>query len=287
MRYIRTLASTLLCGLSVGAQTAVDLQTQSKAVNFQNAPYTKPMKSGTVLPATCTTGDMFFLTATAPGANVYGCAATNTWAVESGGGGGSVVVENGGVAIGSKPILNFVGGAGISLAISDTGTKMLIQPLLDSASVPSYSALQSGAAVYCESTSGSASAFTCGTNPSLVAYTKGLVLQWRPDVNGAGGAMTLNVDLLGAVPVKLEDGVSDPGPLEVVTGRLQTVWYDGNVFRLVRQSGITGILGEAQPTCSAQIRGRLWFVAGNAGVKDSVTACAKDAAGVYAWRTIY
>jgi len=45
---------------------------------------------------------------------------------------------------------------------------------------------------------------------------------------------------------------------------------------------ITGTKG----TCDATLRGTLWYTSGGAG-KDSVQVCAKDAAGTYAWRTIY
>jgi len=43
----------------------------------------------------------------------------------------------------------------------------------------------------------------------------------------------------------------------------------------------------AKPTCSASERGTFWYVAGGAGVKDTVEVCAKDASNAYAWRTIY
>lgn len=40
-------------------------------------------------------------------------------------------------------------------------------------------------------------------------------------------------------------------------------------------------------TCDAARRGILRFYEGGAGVKDRLVVCAKDAAGVYAWRTLY
>jgi hypothetical protein len=47
--------------------------------------------------------------------------------------------------------------------------------------------------------------------------------------------------------------------------------------------------GVSKPTCVATPadRGKFWYTAGGAGVKDNVEVCAKDAADVYAWRTIY
>ena len=46
----------------------------------------------------------------------------------------------------------------------------------------------------------------------------------------------------------------------------------------------------AKPTCDATARGTFWVtqgITGGGATKDSVEVCAKDAADVYAWRTIY
>lgn len=42
-----------------------------------------------------------------------------------------------------------------------------------------------------------------------------------------------------------------------------------------------------QPTCDATYRGQLWNHFSATGVKDTAQLCLKDAADVYAWRTIY
>jgi hypothetical protein len=47
---------------------------------------TKPIKSGTTLPATCAVGEYFFKSAATAGQNTYACAATDTWALQGGGG---------------------------------------------------------------------------------------------------------------------------------------------------------------------------------------------------------
>jgi hypothetical protein len=74
---------------TVWAQTQVDLRTQSRNVDFSAAVETRPEKTGTTLPATCNSGDLFFNTGAAAGANLYGCVSTNQWSVLSGGGSGS------------------------------------------------------------------------------------------------------------------------------------------------------------------------------------------------------
>jgi hypothetical protein len=113
-----------------------------------------------------------------------------------------------------------------------------------------------------------------------------MVVQWRPDVNGSGGATTLNIDTLGAIGVKLADGVTDPTAADLVAERLYSTWYDGAVFRLQAPGLLAGVTG-TRPACNATQRGRIWQVLGGAGVKDELAVCAKDAGGAYAWRVLY
>jgi hypothetical protein len=92
----RTLLAVII-PLAALAQTRVDLQNQSKTVDFTAASFTRPVKTGSTLPATCSVGDLFFNTGSGAGTNLYGCVATNTWALQSGGGSG------GGGGLGSGP----------------------------------------------------------------------------------------------------------------------------------------------------------------------------------------
>ena len=76
-------AMILPCLSHVHAQTAIDLKSQSRNIDFSGAASTIPFKTGTVLPATCATGASFFKTNAPAGQNLYGCVATNTWSVMS------------------------------------------------------------------------------------------------------------------------------------------------------------------------------------------------------------
>lgn len=67
------------------AQTQIDLRTQAKSVDFSAATRTKPFKTGTALPATCTVGEAYFRTDATAGQNLYGCTAANTWTLQSSG----------------------------------------------------------------------------------------------------------------------------------------------------------------------------------------------------------
>jgi hypothetical protein len=279
----------LACVVPLAAQTQVDLRTQSKDVDFGSAPSTRPFKTGGLLPATCIQGDMYFLTVAAAGANMYGCVSTNTWSPQPGSGSSSGVVEiqNTGTVVGARPILDFATGPGILNAISDTGQSISIQTSIDTSVVETNVNEQSGTSLLCTSASGSGTTYTCAMSPTLTAYTTGMYLHWNPDVSGTGGATTLNVDTLGAIPVKLADGVTNITSVDVVAGRALEIWYDGTSFRLLTSPIPAGILGEAQPTCAVAVRGRLWFVAGAAGAKDTLSVCAKDATNAYAWRALY
>src|SRR5665213_2304875 len=93
LKYFQLVLVLLLANFSFG-QTLVDLRTQSKSIDFSALPSTKPVQVGTALPATCQVGQMFFNSGATPGANLYGCTATNVWSLQStpasGGPGGSV-----------------------------------------------------------------------------------------------------------------------------------------------------------------------------------------------------
>ena len=75
----------VLLVLSQGyGQTLVDLRTQTKSVDFTGANTTKPFKSGTTLPVTCSIGEAFFKTNASAGANLYSCTSLNAWTLEAG-----------------------------------------------------------------------------------------------------------------------------------------------------------------------------------------------------------
>lgn len=57
---------------------------EAKGVDFSAASSTRPLKTGTSLPATCSAGEMFFKTDAPAGSNLYGCAATNSWSLQAG-----------------------------------------------------------------------------------------------------------------------------------------------------------------------------------------------------------
>jgi hypothetical protein len=80
-----TILCAWLCAAAGLGQTRIDLQAQGRNVDFSQATFTKPVKSGTAPPATCAVGELFFDNDAPPGFNLYACTATNVWTIEAGG----------------------------------------------------------------------------------------------------------------------------------------------------------------------------------------------------------
>jgi hypothetical protein len=223
----------MLASWSAAAQTQIDLRTQAKSVDFSGANSTKTLKTGTALPSTCVLGEVFFNTSAPAGANLYACTAANTWSVQgTTGTAGALQVENYGSMVGARGTLNVIPGAGLTTVMTDTGSQINVQLALDSAVEETQPNEQSGAALLCSSSGGQSSNYQCAMSPTLDSYGSGMLLHWIPDVNGAGGATTLNIDTLGAVPVKMPDGVTNPSSTDIAGGRLYSIWYDGASFRM-------------------------------------------------------
>src|SRR5262249_4244657 len=80
-----SIVAIMAMGCCALAQTRIDLRTQSKSVDFSGASSTKPSKTGTTLPATCSIGETFLKTDAAAGQNFYACTAVNIWTAQGGG----------------------------------------------------------------------------------------------------------------------------------------------------------------------------------------------------------
>lgn len=230
---------------SLTAQTRVDLRTQAKQIDFSGAASTKPLKVTDQLTSTCTAGEVVLNTGGPAGMSLYACTSPNTWTAQ-----GAVSVASGGTTVGSATTVNFATGTGLTTLVSNTGSEITIQSALDPVAVATQPGLQTGGALRCASSGGSPQTYQCSLNPALTAYTAGMVLHWTPDVSASGGPATLNVDFLGAVPVKLPDGTTDPSANDLGAGRLYPIWYDGSVFRLV--AGGTQVMGAASTTVNGQ-----------------------------------
>jgi hypothetical protein len=119
------LALAAINGIAVFAQTKIDLRTQGKSVDFSSATSTKPSKTGTAFPATCSTGEIFFKTDAAAGSNLYACTATNIWTVQTGSGGlpsvggnANKILSNGGSSADWRALSGDISGAPDTVAVN-------------------------------------------------------------------------------------------------------------------------------------------------------------------------
>jgi hypothetical protein len=84
--------ATILAGASwVGAQTQIDVATQSKNIDFSQKPAIL-FRRGSTLPPACSPGEGYLRTDVAAGSNFYVCLAANSWTLQASSAGMSAVV---------------------------------------------------------------------------------------------------------------------------------------------------------------------------------------------------
>ncbi len=154
--------------------------------------------------------------------------------VPASGSGTNITLQNDGTVIGIQPAWNILPGTGLSWTLVNTGSALTLQADVNTAVVQTRGGAQSGGSIFCPAVgTAGGTQFTCSLAPALTTYTPGMVLRFQPSIDGAAGAITLNVDTLGSKNITLEDGVSNPTAGTFVAGRLYQVWYDGTRFRLM------------------------------------------------------
>lgn len=200
---------------------------------------------------------------------------------------GTISFESNGSVVGTKGLVDFLPGFGLTSALTNTATKLTVQYFVDTSKIVSRASLQTGADLACRSAGASATDYACAMTPTLAAYGTGMQINWKPDVNGSGGATGLEIDSLGPKSIKLADGLTDPLPGDIVAGRLQQLWFDGTVFRLVAAASNVVAAEGTRPACAVAYRGKIWHQFSDAGTKDNVAVCAKDGIDGYGWRTLY
>ena len=120
----------LVAASTASAQTTIDLpsqvRTQGRNLDFSAAGATKPMKTGTTLPSSCSVGEMFFKTDAPSGSNLYGCAVANSWTVQASGGTGGTG--------GEANTASNTGVGGVGLFRQKTGTDLEFKNLSSASS---------------------------------------------------------------------------------------------------------------------------------------------------------
>lgn len=255
----------------LSAQTQVDLRTQTKSADLSSVGPTKPAQTGSILPLTCSQGQIFFLTTAPPGTNIMACTSTNQWTAS---GGGALEVGVNGASAGIATILNLIPGTYVTQTIACAGGGMCsYQPDVDTTRIPANAAIQAGQllAVISSSSSGTTYTGVMAANDPLAAYAANQQLIWNVGSTPcAGGAMTLNIDGLGAIPLKLADGVSNLVPAQCAANAQLPITYDAvnTVFRgqsAPVSSGINSITGDGTLISNSSSSGSVTITLGNAG----------------------
>ncbi len=206
-------ATAIITGIGYG-QTLINLGTQGKNVDFGNATSTRPVATGTALPGPCLVGDLFFLTSNPPGANLYGCAATNIWALEGAAGTGTASGLNdpgsNGLVVRTAPNTTtaIAVPAGSVVGISDTQTltnksidaSEINTGILLGARIPAFSgdfSTSPGSTVSTLITAnGSPGTFGDATHvPQIIVDAKGRVTSVTPVAISGGGISALTGDV--------------------------------------------------------------------------------------------
>lgn len=280
----------LVCVLpivSVGliAQTKVDLKTQSKNIDFGSVSSVRPFTMGTVLPATCIVGQMFFKTDAPAGSNSYGCVATSIWSMQ-----GQQQAQSGTVTPNAAPMA-VVQSDSITLTIGAGCSS--VAPCLARIGSIVYTFQQPSTAVL---QSGSGTAYIYINENGVVTV-------------GSSTTDTVSVTCTGCQTDNVSQFPTTSIPLATWTGA-SGGWVTGTDERAILSAGRTFTAGPnvtlaeagsnvtisaaagtlptgTPPVCGSTTRGNMWIVESPSGVKDVVQVCAKDASDVYAWRALY
>lgn len=108
---------------------------------------------------------------------------------------------------------------------------------------------------YCAPAGASTTTYTCAPSPALTAYASGTTLGFVPDVTASAGAVTVNVNSLGAKSVKESDGTTNPTATDLIAGKSYSLLYDGAVFRITPLSGTVTSIATTSPVTGGTITG--------------------------------
>lgn len=100
--------------------------------------------------------------------------------------------------------------------------------------------VQSGYPLVLTTTSSSGTTYTTTASPTLTAYTKDQVFTWDVGATGCtAGAVTINIDSLGAKSLFKADGSTNPVAADCTANRIVRIAYDGTALRIIG-GGTTG-----------------------------------------------
>jgi hypothetical protein len=232
----------VVCGTIYGtmshrlpAQTHVDLRSQTKSADLSSLGATKPAQTGAVLPSACGIGEVFFLTSASAGTNLMVCASSNQWTASGAVSAGSLATQAAGASVGAATTLNLLPGTYVTQTVTCSSGTCSYQPDVDTTRISTNTTIQLGQLLAVTTTSSSSTSYTgvMSLSDPIPAYAANQELIWNVGSTAcAGGPMTLNIDGLGAIPLKQADGVTNltspqcgaNGPLALIYDAVNAVF---------------------------------------------------------------
>jgi len=285
---VRLLSAAALCNALLLAQTTINLGTQGRNVDFTNAPYTRPVKTGTSLPASCSPGELFFNLSAAAGQNLTGCAAVNSWIVLGNSSGGITQLT------GDVTTLAASSGSVVSTLATVNGNPGTFG---SATAVPVITVNEKGqiTAVTTATVSGTGGSSTSTAIPvgplaSLSPTCSPGALYFATDQPAGQQLYTCSAANTWTQMVSL----GPSGALAYTNGSLDIVvsvvprLTAANTFSALNAFGngvqlTTTRIG--QPACASSTRGLFWFQ-NNGASKDSVQICVYSGTG-FGWTSLY
>ena len=213
----------ILVAVSIAAaQTKIDLRTQGKSVDFSAATSTKPSKTGTAFPATCSIGETFFKIDAAAGANLYGCTATNIWTVQSVssvpsvGGNTNKILSNGGSTADWRALGGDISGSPDSVAVNGIRGRTVSVTAPANTQVLTWNAANNqwepqnqsgGVGVNANQLQGRNLAATAPTDTQVICWNA-TGATWKPCTAASGGGGATSVSQLTDLKTTLTSGTS-------------------------------------------------------------------------------
>jgi hypothetical protein len=210
------------------------------------------------------------------------CASPNQWTASGVVSASSLATQAAGASIGAATTLNLLPGTYVTQTVTCASGICSYQPDVDTTRISTNTTIQSGQLLAVTTTSSSSTTYTgvMSLNDPIPAYAANQELIWNVGSTAcAGGAMTLNIDGLGAIPLKQADGVTNLTSAQCGANAPLVVIYDAvnAVFRGPAAS--TTVTGGTAPSltggsCANQVVTAI--SAGGAPTCATVTSAATD-----------
>jgi len=260
---------------TLSAQTHLDLRTQIKSADLSSVGATKPAQTGSVLPSACGVGEVFFLTSASAGTNLMVCASPNQWTASGAAAGSTLATQAAGASVGTATTLNLLPGTYVTQTVMCASGICSYQPDVDTTRISTNTTIQSGQLLAVTTTSSSSTTYTgvMSLNDPIPAYAANQELIWNVGSTAcAGGAMTLNIDGLGAIPLKQADGVTNLTSAQCGANAPLAVIYDAvnSVFRGPAAS-TTGTSGSASSVTGGACTNQVAIAVSTSGVPTCAT----------------